>query len=85
MAHILDQEVSAVSGAQVFLEIRDASSNQITSLQGLSNADGYAVLKWKISRKQNPGTYTANLVHVVKSGYSFAPAISKTIVTFTIQ
>ncbi len=84
-ARTVDQAGAALSGAQVFLEIRDGGGSLVTSLQGFSDAAGEALLKWKTSRNQAAGSYTANVTKVLKSGYQFKPDAGVTIVPFSIQ
>ena len=57
----------------------------VVSLQGFSDDAGVAQLQWKIPRRQAAGSYTANVVDIVKSGYDFNPASGVTSVAFTIQ
>lgn len=85
VAHVVDEAGAPLAGSQVFLEIRDASGALVTSLQGFSDVNGDAVTKWKMPRRQAPGTYTAEVADVIKSGYQFNPALSVTAVTFTVQ
>jgi hypothetical protein len=77
-------DVGPLSGAQVFVEIYDSANVQVSSAQGFSDADGFAVLKWKTSRKQATDTYTAKVVNAIKSGYVFNPGAGVTAVSFTI-
>jgi hypothetical protein len=85
LAHTVDQDGAAVSGSQVFLEVRDASGDLVTPLQGFSDASGDAVLKWKIPRRQAAGSYTGQLVEVINSGYEYNAESSVTTVVFVIQ
>jgi len=85
-AHVVDYvdnlAGSPLSGAQVFLEVRDAGGGLVISLQGFSDTAGNADVQWKTGRNQASGTYTATVVDVIKSGYTFdaAPTVS-----FTLQ
>jgi hypothetical protein len=76
---------SVLSGAQVFIEIRNSAGTLITSLQGFSDTAGNAVVKWKTSKTQAVGTYTARVVNVIKNGYQFDTASSITTVSFTVN
>jgi hypothetical protein len=73
---------SPLSGAQVFVEIRDPAGGLVISLQGFTDAAGNADLRWKTSRRQGAGLYTAGVVDVIKNGYTF---VGQPLVTFTIQ
>jgi hypothetical protein len=86
-AHSVDQDGLALSGSQVFVEVRGPDGALVTSLQGFSDNDGNADLTWKTDRRQATGTYTADVVDVISNGYTFNPALpgSVTTVTFTIQ
>jgi hypothetical protein len=83
-ASVTDSAIMALSGAQVFVQIRDAGG-LVTSLQGFSDDIGIAIMNWKTSRTQVPGTYTAKVVDLIKSGYLFNPNAGLTTLTFTIQ
>ena len=84
-AHVVDDPGgSPLSGAQLFLEVWDQAS-LVISLQGFSDDAGNAELKWKTSRKQASGVYTARVVEVIKNGCTFVPGGGQTSVTFTIQ
>jgi len=84
VAHVTDAGAS-LSGAQVFVEILDPGAALITTLQGFSDTDGVAVVKWNTARKQTVGTYTARVTQVIKSGYEFSPDGSMVSVTFQVQ
>jgi hypothetical protein len=84
-ARTVDPKGAPLSGAQVFLEIRDASGTLVTSIQGFTDVAGEALLKWKTARNQAPGTYTAKVVNVLKNGYQFKADAGVTIVTFAVQ
>ena len=85
VARTVDQAGLPLSGSQVFIEIRNSTGALIISLQGFSDTNGNAVTKWKTSKSQTPGTYTANVVNVIKNGYQFNSGASVTTVSFTIQ
>jgi hypothetical protein len=85
-AHVVDSPGgSPLSGAQVFMEVRDPSDTLILSLQGFSDDAGNADLKWKTDRRQAAGQYTAEVLDVIKNSYTFNPSTGQTSVTFTIQ
>ncbi len=84
VAHIIDSGGINVSGAQVFMDIND-TSNVVISLQGFSDTDGIAVLKWKTSRKQAAGAYTGTVTNIIKNGYQLNPDSSVTVTSFSIQ
>jgi len=72
VARVVDADGAPLSGAQVFLEIRDAGGGLATSLQGFTDDAGTAVLKWKTGRRETPGTYTGTVVDVLKNGCAFS-------------
>jgi hypothetical protein len=82
-----DASAVGLSGAQVFVEISDPNGALATTLQGFSDDAGTAVLQWKIPRRQQPGTCTATVTGIIKSGYEFDPVNGGpvTSVGFTIQ
>jgi hypothetical protein len=86
-ALVVDASAVGLSGAQVFVEISDPNGALATTLQGFSDDAGTAVLQWKIPRRQQPGTYTATVTGIIKSGYEFDPVNGGpvTSVGFTIQ
>jgi hypothetical protein len=84
-AHVADGSAPSSSGAQVFVEIRDAGGALAVSLQGFSDDTGTAQLQWKIPRQQATGGYTASVTDIVKSGYQFDPDSGVTDIAFTIQ
>ncbi len=84
-ARVVDQSSNALSGAQLFLEIRDAGGALVISLQGFSDGAGRVDLKWKTGRTQAPGLYTATVVEVLKSGYLFDAGLGTTQVTFSLE
>ncbi len=85
VALTVDQAGLPLSGAQVFIEIRNSAGALITSLQGFSDTSGNAVMKWKTSKTQTSGTYTANVTNVIKNGYQFNFSASVTTVSFTVN
>jgi hypothetical protein len=86
VAHVVDEDnLSPLSGAQVFLEIRNAVGDLEISLQGFSDNEGNALMKWKTGRRQATGTYTANVVDIIISGYEFNSGAGQTSALFTLQ
>jgi hypothetical protein len=83
-AHVVDENMTALSGAQVFMNI-NRGETLLTSLQGFTDATGTAVLSWNTSRKQTTGTHTGVVTNILKNGYQFNPASGVKTVTFTIQ
>jgi hypothetical protein len=84
-AVVNDEEGLPLSGAQVFLDILDDGGTPVSSLQGFTDTSGVAVLKWKTSRRQAAGNYSAEVNNILKSGYEYDAANSTTSATFTIQ
>jgi hypothetical protein len=84
-AYVVDENLTPLSGGQVFVEVRDSGDNLVVSLQGFSDDNGIAQLQWKIPRRQTPGTYTAFVTDIVKNGYEFTPDLGANYTTFTIQ
>jgi hypothetical protein len=85
-SYVVDLPTStALSGAQVFVEVRDAGGGLVVSLQGFSDETGTAELKWKTGRREAPGAYSATVVEVIKSGYVFDPTTGQVEVGFTIE
>ena len=84
-ARVVDESFLPLSGAQLFLEIRDAGGATVVSLQGFSDNAGLAELKWKTGRRQAAGAYTAVVSSLIKSGYSFDPALGQTDVSFSLE
>lgn len=78
------ESAGTVSGTQVFLEIRNAEGELEASVQGYSDASGDAVMKWKTSRGQEAGIYTASVTHAISNGYGFNRSASVTSVNFSI-
>jgi hypothetical protein len=84
-SHVVDDAAASLSGAQVFLEVRNASGALVISLQGFSDAAGNADVQWKTGRTQAAGVYTATVVEVIKNGYTFDASAGQPAVTFTLQ
>ena len=84
-AHTVDNDGLALSGSQVFAEIRDTGGNLVTSMQGFSDTNGVAILKWKTGRRESTGTDTVNIVDVINSGYVFNAGAGVTSVSFMLQ
>jgi hypothetical protein len=84
-AQVVDADLAPLSGAQVFLEIRDAAGGVVISLQGFSDAAGWADLEWKTGRRQATGPYTAHVVNILKSGYVFDPAWGQIFAAFSLE
>jgi len=69
---IVQAEVgTALSGAQVFMEIQDQNGVVVASLQGFTDTLGIAVLQWKTSKNQAAGNYSAVVTNIIKSGYEY--------------
>ena len=85
VAHTIDGDGGLLVGAQVFLEIRDSGGAPVTSLQGFTDENGEAIIRWKTPRRQAAGTYSANVIAVIKSGYDYNSDLSVVTVTFAIQ
>ena len=86
IAHVIDSETNnPLSGAQVFLEIRDSAGAVVNSLQGFSDENGDTLMKWKTSKRQAKDTYSANITEVVKNGYQLDRDNSTLQVFVTIQ
>ena len=93
---LLDQDGTPVEGASVTLAVRDANGVAVTTLTATSDAAGDALGVWQTTapsgrgRWATPGTptgtYTAEVLDVVKDGYTLDLNQSvTTTVTFTIQ
>lgn len=54
------------------------------TFQGFSDDTGNALLKWKTSRNQAPGSYSGKVTDILKNGFSYDPAEAQT-VSFTLQ
>ena len=80
----VDEAGAPLSGAQVFLDVLDDTGGTVISLQGFSDDAGEAILKWKTGRRQAAGSYTGNIVDILKNGYAYA-ATGTTSVSFTLQ
>jgi len=86
IAHVTDSETSTpLSGAQVFVEIHDSAGAVVNSLQGFSDENGDALMKWKTSKRQAKGTYSVTITDVVKSGYQLDSGSSVLDATVTTQ
>jgi PKD repeat protein len=96
LSHLLDQNNTPVEGASVTLQIiRDADGAVVTTLTATSDAAGDALGVWQTERPRGrgrfatagtpTGTYTAEVVDVVKDGYALNLDLSVTTATFTIQ
>jgi hypothetical protein len=85
VAHTVNDAEEPLSGSQVFVQIRNAGGALITSLQGFSDTNGDAPMKWKTARRQASGTYTATVVDVINNGYHFRPDLGQTTATFSIR
>jgi hypothetical protein len=59
--------------------------SEVVSLQGFSDTSGDALLQWKTSRREAPGSYTAEVREVINTGYEFDAGASAPPVTFVIQ
>ncbi|KKH97246.1 hypothetical protein EO95_10730 [Methanosarcina sp. 1.H.T.1A.1] len=66
-----DSTGSQISGATVFLSVLDSEGKEVASLQGLTDENGGAVIKWKTSNKQGAGAYTVDVIDVVMDGYVY--------------
>jgi hypothetical protein len=85
----------AVEGASVTVEVRDALGVVVATLVSTSDAAGNALGVWQTSAPRGrgrfatagtpAGTYTAEVVAVVKDGYTLNLDASVTIVSFAIQ
>ncbi len=71
-AHLVDEGGLPLSGGQIFVEI-SGPNGVVTSLQGFTDATGYADLTWKVPRNQTPGAHTATVTDIINSGYQFDP------------
>lgn len=88
VAHTVNDAGKPLSGSQVFLEVcpaRDACDVPAISLQGFSDTNGDAVMKWKTPKGQAPGVYAATVYIVINNGYHFRPGLGQTTATFTIR
>lgn len=73
VARVTDASGAPLVGSQVFMEVRDPSGERVTSLQGFSDEQGEAILKWrirKIRKKTGAGVYKAVVRTVLKTGYA---------------
>jgi hypothetical protein len=85
IAHVVDDVGTPLSGAQVFMEVLDSNRSLVTSLQEFTDANGEAVLRWKIPRRQAAGAYSAEVTTILKNGYEYSDQGGITSVLFTIQ
>jgi hypothetical protein len=85
VGHVVDNQATPLSGCQVYVEIYDSGNARITSLQEFSDSSGEVVLVWKTAKRQAADTYTAKVVDVIKSGYTFDPGSGVTEVDFVVQ
>jgi len=83
-AKVADNDGVLLSGAQVFAEIKNSDGSTEIALQGFTDENGVAELKWKTSRRQALGTYTATVNDLIKSGYEFDSNASTTSVAFEV-
>lgn len=83
-ARSVDEAGSPLSGGQVLVAIRNPAGGLVTELQGFSDTNGYAAVKWVTSKAQGTGDYTAVVKDVVKNGYQFNPTASIRTVTFKL-
>ena len=84
VVRVVDEAGTPLSGAQVFLDVLDDTGGTVISLQGFSDDAGEAILKWKTGRRQAAGSYTGNIVDILKNGYAYT-ATGTTSVSFTLQ
>jgi hypothetical protein len=73
LAHVVDDDGPA-HDAEVFVEIHDPDGGLAATRSAESGDDGYAAITWKIPRSAGGGTYSVNVVDVVKEGYEFDAA-----------
>ena len=85
VAQVVDETGAPLSGAQVFLEVRDGAGTVVTSLQGFSDDTGEAVLKWKTGRREATGQYSGVIVDILKNGFSYNPSVGVNSAGFTLQ
>jgi hypothetical protein len=67
------------------MEVLDSNRSLVTSLQEFTDANGEAVLRWKIPRRQAAGAYSAEVTTILKNGYEYSDQGGITSVLFTIQ
>jgi PKD repeat protein len=94
LSRLIDPNAIAVEGASVTVEIRDAGGAVVTTLVSRSDASGDALGAWQTTAPRGrgrwatagtpTGSYTAEVVDVVKDGYTLNLDASVTTVTFTI-
>ncbi len=68
---VKDQSGAAVSGAQVYIEIRRPDGSLWTTQDQTSGGDGWALFSKKIKVPDPLGVYTINVTNVVKSGATY--------------
>ena len=85
VAGVSDEDSVALSGVQVFMAITDATGSVVTNLQEFTDNAGQAVLRWKIPRRQGPGSYTATVTDMIKNGYEYNGSLGVESVSFTVQ
>jgi hypothetical protein len=83
LAHVVDESGLPLSGAQVFVEITGPGGVE-ASLQAFTNDSGSTELRWKVPRNQTPGSYSATVSNIIKSGYLYQGG-GTTAVPFFIQ
>ncbi len=84
-SEVLDENSLTLSGAQVFMDIRDQVGAVVTSIQGFTDVDGLADLTWKTSRREPAGSYEAVVTDIIKNGYAYDSGAGVTNITFDIQ
>jgi hypothetical protein len=82
-AIVQDENQAPLPGVQVFMKIGGGTT--VVNLQGFTDATGVARLEWKTARWQAAGEYTATVIDLIKSGYTYNPALGVESVVFTIQ
>ena len=85
VAVVVDEGLSPLSGAQLFMEVTGPDGSAVTSLQEFTDANGEAVLRWKTGRRETPGLYTATVTDIIKNGFIYPAGAGVNSVTFTIQ
>jgi hypothetical protein len=84
-SEVLDENSLPLSGAQVFMDIKDQVGAVVTLIQGFTDVDGLADLTWKTSRREPAGSYEAVVTDIIKNGYAYDSGAGVTSVTFDIQ
>ena len=95
LSQLRDQNGAPVEGASVTLEVRDADGAVATTLVSISDTLGDALGTWQTEAPRGrgrfattgtpKGTYTAQIISVVKDGYTLNLDLSATSATFAIQ